>query len=226
MVLNRTRTFSLSKPQGTELATTCGRASLRSIRARLQVRGLQQLLGKGRTATFRTHISPPAGQSSPALLLAVLLGEERSALLMAMNSSRLFIQPSSACWLQPQPAPPHGMTPPGNNALPGNSPLRLSPLRDTSAAPLRSLPSPLTHSSEHPLLQRNGINPARPGTVTPREQQDLKSRAWARKYGLETHTHTPRLQGSFLLFQCQSLSRATKVTFHILVNYFLHKPMN
>lgn len=133
-----------------------------------------QLLGKGRAQTFRTHISPPVGQSSPALLLAVLLGEERSALLMAMNSSRLFIQPSSACWLQPQPAPPHGMTPPGNNVLPGNSPLRLRTLRDTSAAPLRSHPS--FSSSYHTprrilCLQQNGLNPAQPGSVTPREQR-------------------------------------------------------
>lgn len=125
-----------------------------------------QLLGKGRTPTFRTHISPPAGQSSPALL-AVLLGEERSALLMAMNSSRLFIQPSSACWLQPQPAPPHGMTPPGNNALPGNSPLRLRTLRDTSAAPLRSLPSPLTHCSEHPLPPAERAKPGPTGQCHP-----------------------------------------------------------
>lgn len=61
------------------------------------------------------HISSPVGQSS-SLLLVVLLGEECSALLMAMNSSFLFIQLSSACWLQPQPAPSRCMTPPENNA--------------------------------------------------------------------------------------------------------------
>lgn len=127
-----------------------------------QGRGLQALHRDGpvtaregkRAPTFRTHISPPAGQSSPALLLAVLLGEERSALLMAMNSSGLFTQPSSACWLQPQPAPPHGVTAPGNNARPGNSPLGLGTPRDTSAAPLRGHPALLLlspHSWAHPL---------------------------------------------------------------------------
>lgn len=124
---------------------------------------------KGTPPTFRTNISPPVGQSSPALLLAVLLGEERSALLMAMNSSRLFIQPSSACWLQPQPAPPHGMTPPGNNAPPGNGPLRPRTLRDTSAAAALSS-SPRTPRSIL-CLQQNGLHPAQPRSVTPREQR-------------------------------------------------------
>lgn len=124
-----------------------------------QVRGLRALHSdgrKGRAPTFRTHISPPAGQSSPALLLAVLLGEERSALLMAMNSSGLFIQPSSACWLQPQPAPAHGMTAPGNNARPGDGPLRPGTPRDPSGAAALS-------SSEHPLppAERDKPGPAK-----------------------------------------------------------------
>lgn len=119
--LNQERTFSLTKPQKTDLATTCTSASLRSNRfwskgvrrvlSRHHTAMEQELLRKGGTSTFCAHISSPVGQSTSALLLAVLLGEECSALFMAMNSSLLFIQLSSACWLQPQPAPSHCMTP-------------------------------------------------------------------------------------------------------------------
>lgn len=126
--LNKKRTFSLIKPQKTNLATTCRNASLLSKRgfgarergryevSRHHTAMERKLLGKGGTSTFCAHISSPVGQSSSALLLLVLLGEECSALFMAMNSSLLFIQLSSACWLQPQPAPTHCMTPPYNNA--------------------------------------------------------------------------------------------------------------
>ena len=121
---NQKRTSSQIKPQKTDLATTCTSASLRSKRgfgvrersrrevSRHRTATERELLGKGGTSTICAHISSPVGQSSSALLLVVLLGEECSALFMAMNSSLLFIQLSSACWLQPQPAPSHCMTPP------------------------------------------------------------------------------------------------------------------
>lgn len=117
--LNQKGTFSLIKHQKTDLAAICTSTSLRpevlegGCRAGESSPGMEwELLRKrGTSATFHAHISSPVGQSSSALLLVVLLGEECSALFMAMNSSLLFIQLSSACWLQPQPAPSHCMTP-------------------------------------------------------------------------------------------------------------------
>lgn len=150
------------KPQGTEPASTCRRpnggfgARERGRRASCRPRTAMERppLGEGRTPAFRTHISPPVGQSSPALLLAVLLGEERSALLMAMNSSGLFIQPSSACWLQPQPAPPLGVTLPADNA-PGRG--TAPPAREAPGHLCRSHPAP-------PLAALLGASPASPRT--------------------------------------------------------------